>query len=71
MESESYRLKRYAYDYEQYESEGKNAATMIENILSDPEFTGLDGIVIGSWGGRGILDYAGELQQTVGCYAAA
>lgn len=51
MESESYRLKRYAYDYEQYESEGKNAATMIENILSDPEFTGLDGIVIGSWGG--------------------
>lgn len=51
MASECTKTKLYSYDYEQYEDEGKNAAAMIDEILSDPEFPELNGIVIGSWGG--------------------
>ena len=42
--------KTYSYDYDEYE-EGKNAETMVEDILEDSEFTGLDELIIGSWGG--------------------
>ncbi len=41
--------KRYTYDYDQYES-GKGPATMVEDILADPEFPGLSELVIGCWG---------------------
>ena len=41
--------KTYSYDYDEYES-GKNAETMVKDILADPEFTGLDELIIGSWG---------------------
>ncbi len=51
MESEITKTKRYAYSYNQYEDEGKNASSLIEDMLSDPDFGGLNGIVIGSWGG--------------------
>lgn len=45
------KLKTYAYDYGQYEEENKGPATMIEDILSDPEFPSLTELIIGSWGG--------------------
>ncbi len=41
--------KTYSYDYDAYE-DGKNAETMVNDILADPEFTGLDEVIIGSWG---------------------
>ncbi len=41
--------KTYSYDYDEYEG-GKNAETMVKDILADPEFTGLDELIIGSWG---------------------
>ena len=44
-------IKKYSYDYEQYESGGKNAGTMVGDILADPDFPSLTGIVIGDWGG--------------------
>lgn len=30
--------KTYAYTYEDYEEQGKNAETMVKEILSDPDF---------------------------------
>lgn len=42
--------KTYSYDYDEYEG-GKNAKTMVKDILADPEFAGLDEVIIGSWGG--------------------
>ena len=42
--------KTYSYDYDEYE-DGKNAETMVKDILADPEFIGLDELIIGSWGG--------------------
>ena len=41
--------KTYSYDYNEYEN-GKNAESMVKDILADPEFTGLDELIIGSWG---------------------
>lgn len=43
--------KKYSYDYEQYEENGKNAGTMLEDILADPEFPDLTELIIGDWGG--------------------
>jgi len=43
--------KTYAYDYDEYEEENKGANTMVEDILTDPEFPGLTELVIGDWGG--------------------
>lgn len=45
------KTKKYAYDYEQYESGGKSPATMIEDILADPQLSELTELVIGDWGG--------------------
>ena len=42
--------KTYSYNYDEYES-GKKAETMVMDILTDSEFTELDELVIGSWGG--------------------
>lgn len=41
--------KKYEYDYEAYEA-GKNPDTMVEDMLSDPEFLQVTDLVIGSWG---------------------
>ncbi len=43
--------KTYSYDYDEYES-GKNAGTMAEDILADPEFSDLEELIIGGWGGE-------------------
>ena len=43
------KAKRYQYDYEQYE-DGKGPKTMVEDILSDPEFGQVTDLTIGSWG---------------------
>ena len=42
--------KIYAYDYDEYEEQNKNADTMVEDILADPEFPGLTELIIGNWG---------------------
>ena len=42
--------KTYSYNYDEYEG-GKNAETMVKDILEDSEFTELDELIIGSWGG--------------------
>lgn len=42
--------KTYEYDYEDYEDGGKCAATIVQEILEDPEFTALKELVIGDWG---------------------
>lgn len=43
------KAKKYFYTYEQTD-EGKNAETMVEEILGDPALTGLEEIIIGNWG---------------------
>lgn len=42
--------KKYFYDYEEYEEQGKGPAAMTEEILADPDLPGLDELVIGAWG---------------------
>lgn len=44
------KAKQYRYDYTQYEEEGKGPATMVEDMLADPEFADLTELSIGSWG---------------------
>lgn len=44
-----YKSKRFSYSYEETEA-GKNASTMIEDIMADEEFSQLEEIVIGCWG---------------------
>ena len=46
-----YKSKRFEYTYSVYDEDDKNAETMIEDIMNDPEFSGLEEIVIGDWGG--------------------
>ena len=43
--------KTYSYEYDDYEN-GKNAGTMAEEILADPEFPELEELIIGGWGGE-------------------
>ncbi|MCM1064982.1 MAG: STM4015 family protein [Eubacterium sp.] len=43
--------KTYSYEYDDYE-DGKNAATMVKDILADPEFPELEELIIGGWGGE-------------------
>ena len=42
--------KRYSYEYDEYEEQGKGAGTIIEDILSDSEFSELNELIIGDWG---------------------
>lgn len=42
--------KTYMYDYDQTESGDKSASTMIDDILSDPDLSGLKELIIGNWG---------------------
>lgn len=61
------RSKTYAYDYDDYDN-GKGPVSMVEEILADPDFPGLEYLVIGSWGSAyedgcqeiidGIVDHA-------------
>lgn len=44
-----YKSKRFSYTYDETQ-EGKNASTMIADIMADPEFGQLEEIVIGCWG---------------------
>jgi len=46
-----YKSKRFAYTYEDYDEDNKNAGTMIEDIMNDPEFPDLEEIIVGDWGG--------------------
>jgi len=42
--------KTYSYDYDQYEDGTKSQQTMVADILADPDFPGLEEIIIGDWG---------------------
>ncbi|MDE7204105.1 MAG: STM4015 family protein [Lachnospiraceae bacterium] len=41
----------YFYDYEEYDEQGKGAATMIGEIMESEQFPHLEELVIGNWGG--------------------
>lgn len=43
--------KMYSYTYEEYEEQDKGPETLVEDILADPDFSGLKELVIGDWGG--------------------
>lgn len=45
-----YKSKKYFYTYEDYDEGDKSGKTLIEEIMNDSEFAGLDEIVIGCWG---------------------
>ena len=45
MADQTGKSKTYSYDYEDYEN-GKKAGTMLEEILADPEFPGLEELII-------------------------
>ncbi len=42
--------KLYSYEYEEYEDGEKGPATMVDDILADPEFPTLRELSIGDWG---------------------
>lgn len=42
--------KKFTYTYEDTEEKNKGVKTMIPEILADPEFPGLEEVVIGCWG---------------------
>jgi Leucine-rich repeat (LRR) protein len=42
--------KKYYYDYEDYEDGGKDATTLAQTIVSDPELQQLNELIIGCWG---------------------
>lgn len=44
-----YKSKEFSYNYDDY-SEGKNAKSLIADIIADRELASLEEIVIGSWG---------------------
>lgn len=46
----NYKSKKFFYEWEQFEDGGKDAGTMVEDILADPETPELEEIVIGCWG---------------------
>ncbi len=42
--------KKFFYEWEEYEEGKKNAKTMVEDILADPELSELSELIIGCWG---------------------
>ena len=42
--------KKYAYSYDEYETQNKRADVMVQDILADTEFPGLTELIIGDWG---------------------
>ncbi len=65
--------KKYSYNYSQYDEEGKSAATLVGDILADPEFSQVTELIIGDWGGAfeeecqpvidGIIENAGQFSH--------
>lgn len=45
-----YKSKKFSYDYDEYETEGKSVETIGEDILNDEEFEELEELIIGDWG---------------------
>ena len=45
-----YKSKKFSYDYDEYETEGKSVETMGEDILNDEEFEELEELIVGDWG---------------------
>lgn len=45
-----YKSKKYSYEYEEIDEQGKSCETMVADILGDPEFSDLEEVVIGCWG---------------------
>ncbi len=45
-----WKSKKYDYSWDDYEENGKNAETLIPEILEDKEFLELEEIIIGAWG---------------------
>lgn len=43
-------LKKYFYEYEDYEDGNKDAATLAEEILEDPDLSSIKNIIVGCWG---------------------
>lgn len=44
------KVKKYCYEWEDFEEGDKDAKTMIDEILADPELSELEELVIGCWG---------------------
>lgn len=44
------KTKKYCYTWDEYEEGGKDAKTMIEEIVADAELAELDEVVVGCWG---------------------
>ena len=42
--------EKFFYDYDDYESGEKNALTLAQEVLADPDLPDLDELVIGCWG---------------------
>lgn len=42
--------KKYFYDYDEYEKGDKSSATMVPDIMADPELPELEEVIIGCWG---------------------
>lgn len=45
-----YTSKKYLYEYEDYEDGDKSSSTLVADILADPEFAGIDELIVGCWG---------------------
>ncbi len=43
-------VKKYFYEYEDYEDGGKDAATLAEEIMNDPDLSTIKNIIVGCWG---------------------
>lgn len=54
-----YKSKRFSYSFEETEA-GKNASTMIEEVMSDPELDQLEEIVFGCWGAAWEEDFGAQ-----------
>lgn len=44
------KTKKYYYDYEDYEDSEKDAGSLAEEILNDPELSSIKNIIVGCWG---------------------
>ncbi len=42
--------RKYSYEWEEYEDGGKNAGTIITEILEDPKLPELEEVIVGCWG---------------------
>lgn len=42
--------KTYTYTYDQYETDARNAKSMVEDILADPDFPRITELAVGDWG---------------------